>query len=129
MKKKPGSEGNYVDGFVLTVKKDQLAAYRKLATLAGGVWRKHGALDYKECVIDDSDPTGVTFTFPKMAKAKPDEVVVFSYIVFKSKAHRNQVNAKVMKDPAMDDPKLKEMPMPFDMKRMAYGGFKVLVAA
>ncbi len=121
--------GHYVDGFVLTVPKKNLSAYRKMAQVAGKVWRKHGALDYKECIGDDLRPNGVTFTFPKMAKAKPGELVVFSYIVFKSRAHRDQVNAKVMKGLFMNDPKNKNMPMPFDMKRMAYGGFTVLVDA
>ncbi len=119
----------YVDGFVLPIPKKNLAAYRRIAQAAGKVWREHGALDYKECVGDDlKNKWGVSF--PKMAKTKSSETVFFSYIVYKSKAHRNQVNAKVMKDPFMNDPKyLKDKPMPFDMKRMAYGGFKVIVDA
>jgi uncharacterized protein YbaA (DUF1428 family) len=126
------TKGKYVDGFVLVVPKRNLAAYRKLATMAGKIWRKHGALDYKECIGDDLTPDmgGMTaVTFPKMAKAKAGEVVVFSYIVYKSRAHRDAVNAKVMKDPAMNDPQYKDKPMPFDMKRMAWGGFTVLVEA
>lgn len=122
------THARYVDGFVLTVPKKQLAAYKKMATIGKKIWRKHGALDYKECVIDDSKPKWVTFTFPKMAKAKAGELVVFSYITYKSRKHRDMVNAKVMKDPLMKPPK-KDAPMPFDMKRMAYGGFKVLVSA
>lgn len=117
----------YVDGFVFTVPKRKLAEYRRLATLGAKVWKKHGALDYKECIADDVRPKGITFTFPKMVKAKANEVVFFSFIVFKSRAHRDQVNKKVMKDPTMNDPKLAEMGMPFDMKRFAYGGFKVFV--
>lgn len=119
----------YVDGFVLVVPKKKLADYKKMATMGRNLWRKHGALDYKECVMDDARPKWVTFTFPKMAKAKPSEVVIFSYIVYKSKKHRDQVNAKVMSDPVMNDPKNKDKPMPFDMKRMAYGGFQTIVEA
>jgi len=117
----------YVDGFVLPVPKKKLASYRKMAREAGKIWRKHGALDYKECIGDDlKNKWGVAF--PKMAKLKPSEAVFFSYIVYKSKVHRNQVNARVMKDPRiakMMDPKK----MPFNVKRMAYGGFKVIVDA
>ncbi len=118
---------SYVDGFVLPIPKKNLAAYRKLAREAGKIWRKHGALDYKECAGDDLKIKGVV-SFPKLAKAKSSETVFFSFIVYKSKAHRNQVNAKVMKDPRlakMMDPKS----MPFNVKRMAYGGFKVIVDA
>ena len=123
----PAKKALYVDGFLLTVPKSKLAAYKKLAETGARLWKKHGALDYKECVGDDLAPKGVAFIFPKAAKAKPGEVVVFSYITFASRAHRDQVNAKVMQDPAMNDPKQKKRAMPFDMKRMAYGGFKVLV--
>ncbi len=119
----------YVDGFVIVVPKKNLPAYKKMATLGGKVWRKHGALDYKECVIEDPRPKHVTLTFHKAYKAKPTEVMIFSYIVFKSRAHRDQVNAKVMKDPMMNDPKYANMPMPFDMKRMSYAGFDVIVDA
>lgn len=120
---------HYVDGFVLVVPAKKLPAYKKLATMAGKLWRKHGALDYKECVIDDKKPKHVTFTFEKMIGAKKGEQVFFSYIVYKSRNHRDQVNAKVMSDPIMNDPKYKDMPMPFDMKRMAYAGFKTFVEA
>lgn len=113
----------YVDGFLIPVPKKNLAAYRKMARLGGKVWKEHGALEYKECVGDDLDVKMGT-TFPKTLKLKPGETVVFSWIVFKSKAHRNRVNAKVMKDPRMNQV---PMPMPFDMKRMNYGGFEVLV--
>jgi uncharacterized protein YbaA (DUF1428 family) len=119
----------YVDGFVLVVSKKNLPAYLKMAKQGGKVWRKHGALDYKECVIDDPRPKWVTFTFPKMVKLKPSETVVFSYIVYKSRKHRDAVNAKVMKDPIMNQYDSKKEPMPFDMKRMAYGGFSVIVDA
>ncbi len=121
------TQAGYVDGFVLTIPKDKLAAYKKMATEGKNMWLKYGALDYKECIGDDLAPPGITFTFPKMAKAKPSEVVFFSYITYKSRTHRDQVNAKVMK--AMAAKYKEDMPMPFDMKRMAVGGFKVLVSA
>ena len=115
----------YVDGYVLPVPKKNLLAYRRLAHKAGTIWREHGALEYRECAGDDLKVKyGVPF--PRLAKAKPGETVVFSWIVFKSRAHRDRVNAKVMKDPritAMGDRKS----MPFDVKRMAYGGFKIPV--
>ena len=115
----------YVDGYVLPVPKKNLKAYRLMAQKAGKVWRKHGALDYKECVGDDLK-TKWGIPFPGMMKLKPGEAVVFSYIVFKSRAHRDRVNAKVMKEmEKMCEPK----DMPFDMKRMVYGGFKILVDA
>ena len=115
----------YVDGYVLPVPKKNLAAYRALATKAGKLWREHGALDYRECVGDDLKHKGMT-SFIGPAKAKPSETVVFSYIVFKSRAHRDKVNAKVMSDPRLA--KMMDMnKVPFDCKRMLYGGFKVLV--
>ena len=117
----------YVDGYVLPVPKKKLAAYRRLATLGAKVWREHGALDYKECVADDVKP-GQQTSFPQSVDLAPGETVFFSYIVFKSRAHRDRVNAKVMKDPrlaTMMDPSA----MPFDGKRMIYGGFKVFVEA
>lgn len=124
----------YVDGFVLVVPRRKTAEYKKMAQFGRKLWMKHGALDYKECIGDDLRPKSnmggpTPFSFLKMAKAKPGETVLFSFIVFKSKQHRDQVNKKVMKDPVMNDPKWKNMPMPFDPKRMAYGGFKVLVDA
>jgi len=113
----------YVDGFVLLVPKKNLKAYIRMARMGEKVWRKHGALDYKECVGDDLKTKWGT-PFPRMMKLRPGEVVVFSYIVFKSRAHRDRVNAKVMKEmEKMFEPK----EMPFDVKRMVYGGFKVLV--
>jgi uncharacterized protein YbaA (DUF1428 family) len=115
----------YVDGYVLPVPKKNLQAYRRMAQQAGKVWRDHGALEYSECVADDVKPGKLT-SFPQSVKLKPGEIVVFSWIVFKSRAHRDRVNAKVMKDPRlakMMDPKA----LPFDGKRMIWGGFKVLV--
>jgi len=114
----------YVDGFLLPVPKRNLAAYRRLARAAGKVWMEHGALGFHECVGDDLDIKGLV-PFPRVAKAKAGETVMFSWIVFKSRAHRDRVNAKVMADP-----RLAKMPakMPFDVKRMAYGGFKPLVS-
>lgn len=121
----------YVDGFVFTVPKKNLAKYRKMAQFGRKMWLKYGALDYKECVGDDLRPKSMggmkPLSFLKMAKAKPGDEVWFSFIVYKSKKHRDEVNAKVMKDPIMNDPKWKNMPMPFDMKRFAYGGFRVIV--
>jgi len=115
----------YIDGFLIPVPRKNVAAYLQIARKAGRVWREHGALEYRECVGDDLK---VKFgaPFPRVAKAKPGDTVVFSWIVYKSRAHRDRVNAKVMKDPRlarMMDPKS----MPFDVKRMAYGGFKVFV--
>jgi uncharacterized protein YbaA (DUF1428 family) len=115
----------YVDGFVLPVPTKNLAAYRRMAQKAGKIWREHGALEYRECVGDDLDVKwGVPF--PKSFKVKPGEAVVFSWIVYKSRAHRDKVNAKVMADPRLA--KMVEE-MPFDCKRMVCGGFKVLVEA
>ena len=112
----------YVDGFVIPVPKKNLKAYLRMARMGAKIWMKHGALDYKECIGDELESKWGT-PFPRMMKLKPGETVVFSYIVFKSRAHRDRVNAKVMKDEKMGD--MKEMP--FDIKRMVYGGFKVLV--
>ena len=115
----------YVDGFVLAVPKKNLAAYRRMSVAGGKIWRSHGAIEYRECVGDDLK-TRWGVPFPKLAKAKAGETVFFSWIVYKSKAHRNAVNAKVMKDKRMDKI-MKNMKMPFDMKRMSYGGFKIVV--
>jgi uncharacterized protein YbaA (DUF1428 family) len=116
---------SYVDGFVVPVPKKKLQAYRSMARKAGKIWREHGALEYRECVGDDVKPGKLT-SFPQSVKLKPGETVVFAWIVYKTKADRNRINAKVMKDPrlaAMMDPKA----MPFDGKRMFYGGFKLMV--
>jgi uncharacterized protein YbaA (DUF1428 family) len=118
---------NYVDGYVLPVPKKNLSVYRQIAQKAGKIWREHGALEYRECIGDDLKP-GWGVAFPKMIKAKPGETIIFSYIVFKSRAHRDKVNAKVMKDKRLNE-MMDASSMPFDCKRMAYGGFKVLVDA
>ena len=115
----------YVDGFVLVVPKKKLKAYRAIAAKAGKLWKKYGALEYMECVGDDLHGKYIMLPFSKLAKTKPSEAVVFSFIVYKSRAHRDAVNAKAMKDPVMDE--WKDKPMPFDMKRMASGGFKAIV--
>ena len=117
----------YVDGFVLPVPEKNLDSYRQMARKAGKIWREHGALEYRECVGDDLD-VKMAMPFTKGIKLKPGETVVFAWIVYKSRAHRDRVNAKVMKDPRLGgsmDPKA----MPFDIRRMIYGGFKVLVDA
>lgn len=126
-------KGAYVDGFLLVVPKNKVAEYKKMATLGKKVWMKHGALDYKECIGDDVFPKpqgGMKAkSFADAAKAKTGETVWFSFIVFKSKKHRDAVNAKVMKDPLMQDPTWSDKNMPMDMKRFIYGGFKVEVGA
>lgn len=119
----------YVDGYILAVPDKNLQAYRRLARKAGQVWRKYGALEYFECVDDDLGSKLSGIKFPRTVKAKPGERVIFSFIVFKSRAHRDRVNAKAMNDPLLNDPAWKDKPMPFDMKRVAYGGFKVIVQA
>jgi uncharacterized protein YbaA (DUF1428 family) len=127
----PKSKTTYVDGFVLVIAKNKVVEYRKMARLGLKIWMKYGALSYKECVLDDPGSGDMTLPFPTLAKAGKNETVWFSYIEFKSKKHRDQVNAKVMKDPEMQPPSDKKGKkndvMPFDMKRMAYGGFKVEV--
>lgn len=120
----------YVDGFVLVIPKKNIGVYRKMAQMAGKVWKKYGALEYFECIGDDLNPKMGEMkcsTFPKMAKLKKGETIWFSFIVYNSKKHRNQVNAKVMKDPMMNEDAWKDKPMPFDMKRVAYAGFKTMV--
>ena len=115
----------YVDGYVLPVPKRNLAAYRRLARKAGKIWREHGALEFRECVGEDLDVKWGT-TFPRLIGAKRGETVIFSWIVFKSRAHRDKVNAKVMADPRLNmDPRS----MPFDSERMAFGGFQLIVEA
>lgn len=114
----------YVDGFVIPIKKANANAYKKMASLGRKIWLEHGALDYYECIGDDLDAKwGIPF--PSLCKLKSSETIVFAFIVFKSKAHRNRVNAKVHKDPRMAPEKWGKIP--FDMKRFAYGGFKVIV--
>jgi uncharacterized protein YbaA (DUF1428 family) len=121
----------YVDGFVLIVPKNKVAAYKKMAGEAGKMWKKYGALDYKECMGDDLNPNmgGMPgLTFSKMIKAKKGETIWFSYITYKSRTHRDQVNKKVMALMSKEAKKYKDKPMPFDMKRIAYAGFKVVVS-
>ncbi len=115
---------SYVDGFMLAVPKKKIAAYRRIATIAGKVWREYDALDFKECVLDDPKVM-MGIPFPKLAKLKKGETALFSFIVYKSRAHRDKVNAKVMKDKRITG--FGPQDMPFDPKRMSYGGFKVLV--
>ena len=115
----------YVDGFVLPVPQEKVDAYRRMARKAGKIWREHGALAYHECVADDVQPGKVT-SFPRSVKAKPGETVVFAWIVYKSRAHRDRVNAKVMSDPRLRDT-MSAADMPFDTKRMFWGGFRVIV--
>jgi uncharacterized protein YbaA (DUF1428 family) len=115
----------YVDGFVVPVQKKKLNEYRKLARVAGKVWREHGALQYMECAADDVKRGKVT-SFPRSVKLKPSETVFFSFIVYKSRADRDRVNAKVMADPRLAD-MMDPKGMPFDAARMFWGGFKGVV--
>ena len=115
----------YVDGYLIPLPKKNLAAYKRMASKAGKVWREHGALEYRECVGEDLASKWGT-PYARLLKLKRGETAVYSWIVFKSRAHRDAVNAKVMKDPRLEkmmDPKA----MPFDPKRMCYGGFDVIV--
>lgn len=113
----------YVDGYVLPVSRDKIAAYREQAEKAGKIWMEYGALSFKECVGDDLDAKEMV-PFPKMAGTKDDETVVFSYIVYKDRQHRDEVNAKVMADPRLEDACGEGV---FDFRRMAYGGFEAIV--
>ena len=116
---------SYVDGFVLPVPEKNLAAYKRMARKAGKIWREHGALEYIECVADDVQPGKVT-SFPQAVKLKPGEVVVFSWIVYKSRRDRDRINKLVMSDPRLAD-MMDPKSLPFDGKRMFWGGFKKLV--
>ena len=116
---------SYVDGFVVPVPKKNLAAYKKMAKKSAKVWREHGALDYREWVADDVKPGKLT-SFPQSVKLKPDEVVVFSYIVYKNKAQRDKINKAVMAVPRLKD-MMNPKAMPFDCARMSCGGFKTIV--
>ena len=119
------SKGNYVDGFVIVVPKKNIAAYKKIAKVACKVWHEHGALEYREAVGDDLNlPFGMPF--PKLLKVKPSETVIFAWIVYRTKAQRNSVNKKVMKDPRIANV-CAPGKMPFDTKRMSMGGFKIIV--
>jgi uncharacterized protein YbaA (DUF1428 family) len=115
----------YTDGFVVPVPKAKLQAYRRMAQKAGKIWKEHGALEFKECVADDVK-VGKLTSFPRSVKLKAGEVVVFSYIVFKSRADRDRVNAKVMHDPRLAG-MMSGKDMPFDGKRLICGGFEVMV--
>jgi uncharacterized protein YbaA (DUF1428 family) len=117
---------SYIDGFLLPLPKKNLKAYRRMAQSAGKIWREHGAVEFRECVGDDLN-VKMGLPFPRRIKLKRGETVIFSWIAYKSRAHRDRVNAKVMKDPRIAK-MMKGRAMPFDVKRMAYGGFKTLVA-
>jgi uncharacterized protein YbaA (DUF1428 family) len=115
---------HYIDGYVIPIPKKNVNTYRRGAKKAGRVWRDHGALEFRECVGDDLN-VKMGLPFPRGIKSKPGETVLFSYIVFKSRAHRDRVNTMVMKDPRLA--KMMGKAMPFDVKRMLYGGFKTIV--
>lgn len=116
----------YIDGFVLPIAQDKIDSYREIARLAGEVWREHGALEFFECIGDDLDrDEAEIMPFPKMAGCRDGETVVFSWIVFESREHRDEVNRKVMEDQRMKD--MSPDDMPFDCSRMAWGGFKAIV--
>lgn len=117
---------NYVDGFVIVLPKDKVEAYRAIAEQAAAIWKEYGALEYRECVGDDLEIASV-LPFPKLTGAGPDETVVFSWIAFESREHRDEVNAKVMADPRMNE-MCDGANMPFDIAKMAYGGFRTIVA-
>lgn len=116
----------YTDGFVLPVPKKNINAYRRMALAGGKIWMEHGALEFRECAADDLNIKGMVASFPKQMKLKRGETVFFSYITYKSRAHRDKVNAKVMKDPRLTESMVGKMP--FDFKRMLYGGFKHIVS-
>jgi len=115
---------SYVDGFVIALPRKNVSAYQKMSRRAGKIWREYGALQYLECVGDDLNVKMIQTTFPRLVKLKPRETVVFSWIRYKSRAHRDRVNQKVMKDPRIAG---MGNEMPFDPKRMSYGGFRTLV--
>lgn len=116
----------YVDGFLLPVPKDRIEAYRELAAKAGAIWREHGALAYHECVLEAPEAKDMV-TFPQLAGARPEETVVLAWATFRSRAHRDEVNAKIMADPRLQE-MCNETGMIFDYRRMAFGGFETLVA-
>ena len=117
----------YGEGYVIMVPKKNIPQYKKDARAAGKIWMKYGALEYKECVGDDLNITFIKRTFPKLTRSKRNETVVFSYVLYKSKKHRDSVNKKVMKEMTEYEKKHGKMKMPFDMNKMAFGGFKTLV--
>src|SRR4029453_16766501 len=114
----------YVDGFVIALPRRKLPVYRRISRQPGKLWKQHGALEYRECAGDDLQQK-MGLPFQRLARLKPGETVIFSWIVYKNRRDRDRVNGKVMKDPRME--RMMNLPMPFDMKRMAYGGFKVIV--
>ncbi len=116
----------YIDGFVLAVPEKNIKKYKKMATKAGQVWKKCGAIEYVECVMEDGKTQKGLYPFKKTVECKPGETIVFAYIVYKSRKHRDEVNAKVFKDPYMQSPPDKDDPV-FEMKRMAYAGFESIV--
>lgn len=118
--------GLYVDGFVVPIPKKNVPAYQRIAKIASKVWKEHGALEYRECAGDDMKIKGVV-SFLKQMKCKPNETVIFAWITYKSRAHRDKVNAKVMKDPRLI--KMMNDKPPFDYRKMLYGGFKTIVEA
>jgi len=114
----------YVDGFIIAVPKKNVDAYKRLARKCGKIWKEHGALEFRECIADDVKKGKVT-SFPRAVQMKPNEVVFFSYIVYKSRRDRDRITAKAMTDPRLAGMDIKDLP--FDGKRMIYGGFKVAV--
>lgn len=120
------SEAKYVDGFLLSVPEANLTAYKKMSSKAGKIWREYGALEYLECMGDDMHIEGMT-GFGDYVKPANGEVIIFSFITYKSKSHRDSVNKKVMADPRLGVGDMSFEKMPFDMKKMAFGGFKVIV--
>ncbi|RUL96164.1 DUF1428 domain-containing protein [Rhizobium chutanense] len=114
---------SYVDGFIVAVPKENVEAYKEFSTLAGTIWKEYGALEYVECIGDDV-PYGELTSFPRAVQARDDEVVVFAWITYRSRQQRDDVNAKVMADPRLKDD---QWQMPFDGKRMIYGGFETLI--
>lgn len=117
----------YIDGFLIPVPKKNVPAYRRMARKAGKVWMEYGALQYVECIEDDVQPGKLT-SFPQAVKLKKDEIVVFSYIVYKSRAHRDRVNRQVMADPRIEAMMPDKSKPPFDSRRMVFGGFKAIVS-
>jgi uncharacterized protein YbaA (DUF1428 family) len=120
------TKGKYIDAFLLAVPKKKLEAYRRISHKAGKIWEDYGALEYRECAADDINIKGMGTSFSKRVKLKPTETVIFSWIVYKSRAHRDAVNKKVMKDPRMDK-MMAPGEMPFELNRMSYGGFRIIV--
>ena len=115
----------YVDGYVVPLPTKNVEAYRAMSIKCGTIWREHGALQFRECIADDVKPSKLT-SFPQSVNLEPEETVIFAWIVYESRAHRDEVNDKVMKDPRMAD-MMNPDSMPFDGKRLIYGGFEVLV--